>query len=277
MTTEYDQEVESDVLTQALPLRPGSDLSSKILLREESMKDIVISAVVGKGIIGDAYYVSSTEQTDGRRADVIYLPHANISPDLPPVIVEIQQKLHHSFMTRVMRYCLNVFDEMNVLPILVVFNVDGFSSKRFQNTTFKKTENHAFFTHPCELWAQKILIFNGDSIASHVDQIPFEPIVALAYFFTQQQRHLLALDEYDDPTLQKIYRTAYKIFSLDKAIEEDNKLAMVEFCEVSANQFRKIIRCAKKKHTRIQEKVTEVCRRWNAIRREHETTVPGSK
>jgi hypothetical protein len=87
------------------------------------------------------------------------------------------------------------------------------------------------------------MIFNADSITNHIHQLPLEPAVALTYFFTQQQRHIMALDEYDDPTLQNIYKTAYLSFSVDRAVKKDTNIQMQVFCDATASQFQKIIRC----------------------------------
>ncbi|KAF7721412.1 hypothetical protein EC973_004718 [Apophysomyces ossiformis] len=243
---EFQEEEEVDVLTLTLPHRPGTDLSSKNLLRDKKMKNVVVSAVVGNGINGNAYHVSHNEHADGRKSHIIYLPCAKCSDALPPVVVEIQHKLDHNFMSRAMRYCLAVFDEVKVLPILVVFNVNGFSSKYFCDSMFTKAENSAFYTSRSDFWAQKVFIFNADSIADSVNSILVQHIVALAFFFTQRQRHLLALEEYDDPNVQDIYKTAYRVFSLNRSKENDNTQALIDVCDKVSLQFQKIVDCAKR-------------------------------
>ena len=55
-----EEEEELDVLTLTLPQRPGSDLSSKLLLRDEKMKDIVVSAVTGQRLRDKASTVTRT-------------------------------------------------------------------------------------------------------------------------------------------------------------------------------------------------------------------------
>lgn len=127
--SKYEEE-NADILLTALPVRPGTDLASKLLLNDPKMKNIIIEEVVGSRINGDVYHISSCDRHDGRKTDILYLPNCKPTNDLPPVIVEIQQKVDHLFLARAMRYCLDVFEETHIVPILVVFNIKGFSSKQ---------------------------------------------------------------------------------------------------------------------------------------------------
>ncbi|CEP14343.1 hypothetical protein [Parasitella parasitica] len=54
-----------DILLMTLPLRPGSDLFSNNLLRDQSIKNIIITAIIGNGTTGDDYSVSANEQHGG--------------------------------------------------------------------------------------------------------------------------------------------------------------------------------------------------------------------
>ncbi|GAA5803068.1 hypothetical protein HPULCUR_008543 [Helicostylum pulchrum] len=123
-----------------------------------------------------------------------------------------------TFITRAIRYCLNVFDETKSLPVLAVISVEGFSSKQFRDTTFDKSDNDLFFTHSCQSWAKRAQFYNTDSIAERTDVSPIDPMIALCYFFMLQERGILALDKYDDPTIQR-------------------------FVEYQWSQFTKIIKC----------------------------------
>ncbi|KAI9299605.1 hypothetical protein BJ944DRAFT_245041, partial [Cunninghamella echinulata] len=215
MSTNIEEE---EIWRLKLPIRPGSDLSSKMLLREDYIKNIIISRVIKEVIAGDTYYVGPNEQIDKKMTDVVYLPYNKKSREFPPIIVEIQGKVDHFFMHRIMRYSLNLFEETKVLPIVVVINVNGFSSRNFKNNTFDKNANHPYYTHPCDLWADKIFIYNADSIAQFIENSPLDPMIALVYFITQQERNILALDKFDDQTINKIYNIAYNIYSLNDSI-----------------------------------------------------------
>ncbi|CAO3677247.1 unnamed protein product [Umbelopsis ramanniana] len=234
-----------DILSMTLPLRPGSDLFSKNLLREQSIKNIIITASIGNGITGDAYSVGANEQHDGRRADIIYFPFKEFARDLAPVIVEVQNKVNHAFDARAIRYCLNIFDDVKVLPVLVVIGIDGFSSKEFRDLSFDKSDSNAFYTHPCQSWAKKVHVYTACSIAKNIESSPMDPMIALAYVLILREKKLVMLDEYHDPTIQDIYKTALNVFSFHKDNKNDLTRRTESFCDAMASQFAKILKYEK--------------------------------
>ncbi|CEI88119.1 hypothetical protein RMCBS344292_02519 [Rhizopus microsporus] len=238
--TPDNQVASEDLYTLSLPVVPGSDACSKALLRTDEIKNIIISTIIGDGICGSAYYNEPTENNDNRKADIMYYPN-DATKNLAPVIVEIQKKVSHEFIVRSMRYSLNVFDQKNTLPILLVINTDGFSSKQFREENFVKRDSEPYYVLSSPLWAKQVRIYNSDSIASHL-QIPMAKMTALVHFLTQQQKHIIALDEYMDPTLQRIYTMAHQIFtekSNDKVIQDTE---IQSFCDATIAQYEKIIK-----------------------------------
>lgn len=77
---------------------------------------------------------------------------------------------------------------------------------------FIKEEGNPFWKVTWDHWANKCLIATADSIEKFTLERTRQPIVALAYFFTQHERHLLA--KHHD--------------------EEDAKRAMLDTCVMSA-------------------------------------------
>ncbi|CEG82530.1 hypothetical protein RMATCC62417_17210 [Rhizopus microsporus] len=232
-----------DILTMTLPLRPGTDTFSKTLLREKSIKDIIISTVIGKGITGDAYVVGSNEQLDGRRTDSLYLPLRQFGRDLPPVIVEAQKKVDQAFIIRAIRYCLNAFEDTKSLPILVVISINGFSSKKFRDTSFTQAEGDPFYTHPCQSWATKVWVYTPDSISNFVDKSQIDPMLAISYVLMMQQPNIIGLGRYNDPAILKIYKTALSTFSVEADVAKQSIKQMQTFCDAVQSQFKKILRC----------------------------------
>jgi hypothetical protein len=242
-TNTHLTEDDYDILAMTLPLRPGTDTFSKALLRQKSIKDIAINVVIGKGITGNAYVVGSNEQLDGRRTDSLYLPLPQYGRNLPPVIVEVQKKVDQAFIARVIRYCLNTFEDTKSLPVLMVISIDGFSSKLFRDTSFSQAEGDPFYTHPCQSWATKVWIYTPDSISKFVDKIPLDPMIAIAYVFMMQQPSILALDQHDDPTIQEIYKSALNTFSVETDVINHSIKHMRTFCDAVCCQFKKILKC----------------------------------
>lgn len=55
------------------------------------------------------------------------------------------------------------------------------------------------------------MIFNADSISQHLST-PMTHMIALMYMITQQQRNIVALEEYKDKALQYIFKVARDVF-----------------------------------------------------------------
>lgn len=189
-----------DILSMTLPLWPDSNISNKNLSWEQSIKNIIIIAIINNGITGDAYSVGAN---DGRQANMIYFSLKEFASDLAPVIVEIQNKVNHAFVARTIRYCLNIFDDVKALPALTVISMDGFSSKKeFRGLAFDKLDGHPFYTYPCRSWAKQAQAYSAGSITKHIDASPIDPMIALAYILIRQDKNIVMLDEYDDPMIQ---------------------------------------------------------------------------
>ncbi|RCI02566.1 hypothetical protein CU098_011372 [Rhizopus stolonifer] len=90
----------------------------------------------------------------------------------------------------------------------------------------------------------KARFYTTDSIAKQADVNPRDPMIALCYFFMLQERNILALEKYDDSTIQAIYRKALGILSDEKDKTISLILQAQSFCDAVANQFTKILKCS---------------------------------
>ncbi|KAI7875366.1 uncharacterized protein EV154DRAFT_486750 [Mucor mucedo] len=106
----YIKHYGSIIDTTALPARPGYDLLTRMLFNDNYVKDIVVKAVIEKGICGDAQYVGSEERHDGRRNDVVYYPLATPSEELRSVIMEIQMNVTKEFVSYVLTKLFKMFE-----------------------------------------------------------------------------------------------------------------------------------------------------------------------
>ncbi|KAI9483954.1 MAG: hypothetical protein EXX96DRAFT_560282 [Benjaminiella poitrasii] len=228
-----------DLYDLSLPVIPRTDSCSKLLFRTEKIKDIIISSVVDDGICGLAYHNGPTEHNDNIKTDITYYPQDS-TKNLAPVIVEIQKKVTHEFIARLIRYSLSVFDQTKTLPIVLVLNIDGFSSKNFRDENFVKSDNEPFYTLPSTLWAKQVQLYNADSISSLLKE-PMSEIIALVHFLTQQEKHIVALDEYRDPALRKMYRIASEIFNekFNRKVIQDTQIE--SFCDAIASQLKNVV------------------------------------
>lgn len=88
----------------------------------------------------------------------------------------------------------------------------GFRAKNFAMKTLSKATMKPFYTLHSTLWAKQVQLYSADSISSLLEE-PMSEMITLVHFLTQQEKHIVALDEYRDPALQKIYRIASEIFN----------------------------------------------------------------
>jgi hypothetical protein len=72
--------------------RPGTDLISKIILKEEKVMNCIVEQVVGVQAIG-SYSLGRCEWVNKTVSGVFYLPKTNeYPPKYPPILIEIQDK-----------------------------------------------------------------------------------------------------------------------------------------------------------------------------------------
>ncbi|CEI96926.1 hypothetical protein RMCBS344292_11069 [Rhizopus microsporus] len=69
-------------------------------------------------------------------------------------------------------------------------------------------------------------------------------MIALCYFFMLQERRILALEKYDDPTIQAIYKKTLELLSVQKDETTSLTLQAQSFCDAVASQFTKILKCS---------------------------------
>lgn len=94
---------------------------------------------------------------------------------------------------------------------------------------FIREEGNPFWKVTWDHWANKCLIATADSIEKFTLERTRQPIVALAYFFTQHERHLLA--KHHD--------------------EEDAKRAMLDTCGNVSDLVKKISKCAQESRQQL--------------------------
>ncbi|KAL0078436.1 hypothetical protein J3Q64DRAFT_1872394 [Phycomyces blakesleeanus] len=167
---------------------------------------------------------------------ILYLPPKEFAHDLAPVIVEIQNKVNHAFVARAIRYCLNIFDDVKALPVLILISTDGFSRKGVSHRRNK-------FKYTLQIQLRNTLT------------APIDPMIALACIFTLQEKSIVMLDEYDDPTIQDIYKTELNVFSFDKDTTNDLTRRTESFCDAMASQFVKILKYKKRLRQYAEDRI----------------------
>lgn len=86
--------------------------------------------------------------------------------------------------------------------MLIVISIDGFSNKDFRGLAFVRLDDNPFYMHPYRSWTKQVQVYSANSIAKHIDSSPINPMIALSYILILQDKNIVMLDEYDDPSIQ---------------------------------------------------------------------------
>ena len=88
-------ELEEMTITLPSDYCPGSDLMSKIMLKDERLVNIILKDVVGNHASSTLYTLGRYEWANKTVSDVLYLPTIS---DLPPALLKIQNKVNEDFI-----------------------------------------------------------------------------------------------------------------------------------------------------------------------------------
>ncbi|KAI8646326.1 hypothetical protein BD408DRAFT_360107 [Parasitella parasitica] len=222
--------------------RLGSDIMSTIMLKDERLMDIILKDVVGDHASSASYTLGRCERANKAVSNVLYLP---TNPDLPPVLVEIQNKVNEDFIAQAIKYCISLKEEYGVQPIMLIFSIKGFANEGLRSRLIN-FKNSYFDEVSCDFWAQKCQIISPNSIENHLLHTPLNPLVALEHFLSLQKQIILSLDKKQDPTIQLIYLVAKEKFEDECQVEEENLEVIKDLCFKARQQFQKILTCLDK-------------------------------
>ncbi|KAI8393777.1 uncharacterized protein BYT42DRAFT_525032 [Radiomyces spectabilis] len=211
MTTSAD----TNALSFSLPVDNcyGADLMIEHVLQSSEAKKIVIEALIGQG--ANEHYSPNLLESS-----VVYA--ADKSKDRPPVLVEFSSAVDKNYLLRVLRHCDEIFSAYGALPVVLVTAIDQ-CSRQVLNKATKNKSKPFLFKLPCYPWANQCFILSKESISSHIDKIPLDPVVALGSFFMEQKQLLAEHTHHDDPTIQQLYYIAEPI--IQKQVTEHSRIS----------------------------------------------------
>lgn len=160
--------------------RPGTDVTSKNLLNNATVKDIVITTVAG--VDGDIYLVGDCKWQDGSRSNVVYTPKNNA---LSPIIIDVQHTVNLAFINRAIKYCILAYKRHDALPIVVIFCINNTSGLP-ENVIRPSTVPGGVEIH-CALWAEKCVLVNLESLKMWIIVETLHPFVALSHVLINQE------------------------------------------------------------------------------------------
>lgn len=194
-----------------------------------------------KGILGDTYYVGPCDRYDEWKIDTVYFSHPSMMNHLPLVIVKVQQK----DIT-----CLSSMPSATASMHSKKRNPSGSCClqrrrcfrKRMLWKTLMAGTTHSILRIVAH--GLSLCTFSTRALSQTTSRKRFcNQLLPWPIFFTQQQRHLLALDDFEDLVLHLIYRTTCESFSKDANFALDESLQGY-FCDTVILQFNKIAKAA---------------------------------
>ncbi|KAI9273664.1 hypothetical protein BY458DRAFT_489322 [Sporodiniella umbellata] len=132
--------MEEDIGSWYLPFerRCGTDLTTKVTLNNKTIINIIVHELLGSDVPNSIYIPGSTEWPDDTRSGAIYIPKNEVTDDLPPILVEVQHQVDQRFMLRLIKYCANIYERYEVLPVVLVFLVEKFSNTILEKSFIAK-------------------------------------------------------------------------------------------------------------------------------------------
>lgn len=242
MLTCFSSIVPEDLLLFKIPsdYRPDDDKLSKIILSNSTIVDQILKSLLD--VTPGTYTTDNTEQPNGLKSDILYVPRIGISSNLPPILIEVQKRVDQTFMARLITYSINVFMRYKYYPIVLIFCVDTVSQAVMQ--TFEQSNTKAnIFETICYNWAKNCYLISNqiiDPVLNNESSTKMDPIVAIQYFFGSQQRSIMALDHYDGPTIIELYTIAKNEVEKYVSASKSQFNALATICSASESQFKKI-------------------------------------
>ncbi|KAI9020017.1 hypothetical protein CLU79DRAFT_704465, partial [Phycomyces nitens] len=183
------------------------------------------------------YTPRPTEWPDGTKSDVLYAPSV-VSADFPPMLIEIQRTIDQAFIDRLLNYSLNVKNEYEAKPVILVFGIERTCS--YISTDFEETQHSFVKEISCKYWAKNCFFIDHDTIEKDLIQPSLHPLLAIGVFLCGQKPSLISMEHKNDTTMQKLYKIA------KEQTEEENKetpiaAALADVCNQTSTQFQKII------------------------------------
>jgi hypothetical protein len=155
---------------------------------------------IGVHASGSMYTLGCCDWTYKTVSDVIYLPKTQHCENLPPIFVVVQSIIDSTFMEKLIKYSLSLYEEYQTLPILLIISVEGYSNEEIKSK-FKSNEDAFLMEANCQFWANRCYIISSESILGFIDERPLDKLVALACCFIDIDNS----SHSDDPTIKSFF------------------------------------------------------------------------
>ncbi|KAI8878536.1 hypothetical protein K501DRAFT_297583 [Backusella circina FSU 941] len=183
---------------------PGSDLISKLVLRNPDMVEMITITLIDPNA-ASLYLPRPTEWASGSKSDIVYAANVS-STSLPLILIEVQHTITTEFIDRLFNYSLSVKNALKPNQLLL------------------------YLAHMLHI-LKSVWILN-QQLLSLQKESPVNIGLKNHFFFPSQKLSLLSSEFRDDPTIQKLYSIAKEQTSTRIPAENDG-LLYTETCKHS--------------------------------------------
>ncbi|KAI7882373.1 hypothetical protein K492DRAFT_119540, partial [Lichtheimia hyalospora FSU 10163] len=230
--------VDADLLTLNLPMDflPGTDKASKMILKHQFVVDIIAKALTRAP---EGTYIVADADWNETRSDVLYTTRLSTN-QLPPILIEVQNVVNTTFLQRMISYALKVIKTHGQLPIILIFGIG--SSAKCSLVNFSPTITATPWIHsmPCNVWAKSCNLISKETTHNLDSDTPLNPLLALSFFFTEQQPALYNHSHPKDPTIVALYKIAFSLMDSGLTIESNFTYTLNNICSTNQRLFQKL-------------------------------------
>lgn len=97
------------------------------------------------------------------------------------MLIEIQRTIDQSFIDRLLNYLLNVKQEYEVKPMILVFGIER--TCNYISTDFETTQHSFVKTIPCKYWTENCFFIDQNTIKDDIKKPSLHPLLAIGGFF----------------------------------------------------------------------------------------------
>ncbi|KAI8378077.1 uncharacterized protein BYT42DRAFT_572664 [Radiomyces spectabilis] len=169
------------------PDRPGKDLVSKLILRDVRVMKLLIKSLVDAPYCENLYRLGESEWSDSLKSDVVYAPLDHYRTSLPPVLIEIQNGINESFLARLIKYAVNIYEIYGQFPVILIIGIGRPLPRSIAEDAKVDVDRPYLWPFKLGFWKTQCFIMTKESLSRHLNQTPLPPLAAVGHFLTSQK------------------------------------------------------------------------------------------
>lgn len=168
---------------------PRNYLIYNLILTDKRIINIITKSLLNAP--KNSYTYTARELSDNCAFNTLYIPLGTQS-SLPPILVNISEKLDNLNMSQIIQHCSDIFERYNSLPICLIISQQKVNDNIFNRTT--QYQELSFVREiQCTFWAKKCLLLSEDNIDNR-NEIENHPLLEIV-MATKCHKKILLLNK----------------------------------------------------------------------------------